>query len=73
MWVKDNLEEGDRSGALATLLNALKETQKAGIDTEAVDKLKKQIKDSKKIMNIKEELNPISQIKDEITNTIKRS
>jgi sec-independent protein translocase protein TatA len=51
----------------------LKETQKAGIDTEAVDKLKKQIKDSKKIMNIKEELNPISQIKDEITNTIKRS
>jgi sec-independent protein translocase protein TatA len=41
----------------------LKETQKAGIDTEAIEKLKKDIKDTKKIMNIKEE----------ITNTIKRS
>ena len=40
----------------------LKETQKAGIDVEAVEKLKKEIKDTKKIMNIKEE----------ITNTIKR-
>ena len=41
----------------------LKETQKAGIDTEALEKLKKDIKDTKKVMNIKEE----------ITNTIKRS
>jgi sec-independent protein translocase protein TatA len=41
----------------------LKETQKAGLDTEALEKLKKDIKDTKKIMNIKEE----------ITNTIKRS
>jgi len=40
----------------------LKETQKAGLDTEAIEKLKKDIKDTKKIMNIKEE----------ITNTIKR-
>ncbi len=41
----------------------LKETQKAGLDTEAIEKLKKDIKDTKKVMNIKEE----------ITNTIKRS
>jgi sec-independent protein translocase protein TatA len=41
----------------------LKETQKAGIDTEAIEKLKKDIKETKKIMNIKEE----------ITNTIKLS
>ncbi len=40
----------------------LKETQKAGLDTEAIEKIKKDIKDTKKIMNIKEE----------ITNTIKR-
>ena len=40
----------------------MKETQKAGLDTEAIEKLKKDIKDTKKIMNIKEE----------ITNTIKR-
>ncbi len=40
----------------------LKETQKAGLDTEAIEKLKKDIKDTKKIMNIKEE----------VTNTIKR-
>ncbi len=39
-----------------------KETQKAGLDTEAIEKLKKEMKDAKKIMNIKEE----------ITNTIKR-
>jgi len=51
----------------------LKETQKVGIDTEAVDKLKKQLKDSKKIMNIKEEINPVKQVTKEITNTIKRS
>jgi len=40
----------------------LKETQKAGLDTEAIEKLKKELKETKKIMNIKEE----------ITNTIKR-
>ena len=40
----------------------IKETQKAGLDTEAIEKLKKDIKDTKKIMNIKEE----------ITNTVKR-
>ena len=40
----------------------LKETQKAGLDTEAIEQLKKDIKDTKKIMNIKEE----------ITHTIKR-
>ncbi len=40
----------------------LKETQKAGLDMEAIEKLKKDIKDTKKIMNIKEE----------ITNTVKR-
>jgi len=40
----------------------LKETRKAGIDAEAVEKLKKEIKDTKKIMNISEE----------ISNTIKR-
>ncbi len=40
----------------------LKETHKAGIDAEAVEKLKKEIKDTKKIMNISEE----------ISNTIKR-
>ena len=40
----------------------IKETQKAGLDTEAIEKLKKDIKDTKKIMNIKEE----------VTNTIKR-
>ncbi len=40
----------------------LKETQKAGLDTEAIEKLKKDIQDTKKIMNIKEE----------VTNTIKR-
>jgi len=51
----------------------LKETQKVGIDTESVEKLKKQLKDSKKIMNIKEDLNPINKVKEEITNTIKRS
>ena len=41
----------------------LKETQKAGLDTEAIEKLKKDIKEAKKIMDVKEE----------ITNTIKRS
>ena len=41
----------------------LKETQKAGLDTEAIEKLKKDLKNTKKIMNIKEE----------VTNTIKRS
>ena len=40
----------------------IKETQKAGLDTEAIEKLKKDIKDTKKIMNIKEE----------VTNTVKR-
>ncbi len=40
----------------------IKETQKAGLDTEAIEKLKKELKDAKKIMNVKEE----------ITNTIKR-
>jgi len=40
----------------------LKETQKAGLDTEAIEKLKKDIKDAKKIMNVKEE----------ITHTVKR-
>ena len=40
----------------------IKETQKAGLDTEAIAKIKKDIKETKKIMNIKEE----------ITNTIKR-
>jgi len=40
----------------------IKETQKAGLDTESIEKLKKEIKDAKKVMNIKEE----------ITNTIKR-
>jgi len=40
----------------------LKETQKAGLDTEAIEKLKKELKETKKIMNINEE----------ITNTIKR-
>jgi len=40
----------------------IKETQKAGLDTEAIEKLKKDIKDTKKIMNIKEE----------VTNTFKR-
>jgi sec-independent protein translocase protein TatA len=40
----------------------LKETQKAGLDTEAIEKLKKDLKDTKKVMNIKEE----------ITNSIKR-
>ncbi len=40
----------------------IKETQKAGLDTEAIEKLKKDIKDAKKIMDIKEE----------ITNTVKR-
>ncbi len=40
----------------------IKETQKAGLDTEAIEKLKKDIKDTKKVMNIKEE----------ITNTVKR-
>ena len=40
----------------------IKETQKAGMDTEAIEKIKKDLKDTKKIMNIKEE----------VTNTIKR-
>ncbi len=40
----------------------LKETQKAGLDTEAIEKMKKELKEAKKIMNVKEE----------ITNTIKR-
>jgi len=40
----------------------IKETQKAGLDTEAIEKLKKDLKDAKKVMNIKEE----------VTNTVKR-
>ena len=40
----------------------IKETQKAGMDTEAIEKLKKDFKNTKKIMNIKEE----------VTNTFKR-
>lgn len=40
----------------------IKETQKAGLDQEAIDKLKKELKQAKKVMNVKEE----------ITNTIKR-
>ncbi len=40
----------------------IKETQKAGLDKEAIEKLKKDIKDTRKVMNIKEE----------VTNTIKR-
>ncbi len=40
----------------------IKETQKAGLDTESIEKLKKDIKETKKIMNVHEE----------ITNTIKR-
>jgi sec-independent protein translocase protein TatA len=41
----------------------IRESQKAGVDTEAIEKLKKDFKETKKIMDIKEE----------ITNTIKRS